>query len=67
MEKVGLQPEPRLSGTGTADDEDVLVPRVRGVLRTVGHHQVLRLREDDIVPEYRVLERGDVLLRPPSC
>ena len=66
LEQVGLQPEAGLTGARAADDQNILVSGVGGVLRSVGHHQMLCPGEDDIVLEFGISERLDVLGRTPA-
>ena len=66
LEKVWLQPEPRLTGTGSADDQNVLVPCIRRVLGAAAHHQAFRRCQYYVVFELRIYERLDVRMVPPT-
>lgn len=52
LEKIGLQPKSSLTGTRTANNQHVFIPGILGIRRTVGHHQPLRLRQDDVVLKF---------------
>ena len=39
LEKIRFQPEPCLATSRTANDQDVLVPGIAGILRAVAHHE----------------------------
>ena len=49
LEQLGLNEEPRLTGTGAADDQHVFVPGRLGVFGTPGHGKPFRLGQQDIV------------------
>ena len=51
LKEVRFQPEPGLTGTGAADNQDVLVPRCCRILGTVAHGQSLRCRQDHVERE----------------
>ena len=60
LEQVGLDEEPRLAAAGTADDQDIFVPGVLGLLGAARHGDPLRLGEKDILGKVRVHIGGDV-------
>ena len=55
-----------LKTAGTADNQHVFVSRRLGVLGAAVHRQAFRLRQNDVVGEYRVHVRPDVLFRSPA-
>ena len=61
LEQVRFQPEPGLAGTGTAHNQPILIPGILGVGRTIGHHQPLCLRQNNIVLKLRCHEWDNVL------
>ena len=61
LEQVRFQPESGLAGTGTAHNQHILIPGILGVGRTIGHHQPLCLRQNNIVLKLRCHEWGNVL------
>ena len=65
LKEVGLQPKSGLSGSGTADDQDVLVPRCSRILWTVAHGQTLRCRQDHVVLELGIHEGLDISMGAP--
>ena len=65
MHQVGLEPEAGFAGTGTADDQHILIPGVLGILWPVAHHQAFRLCEYDVVFKHRIDKGLDVPCRPP--
>ena len=65
LEQIWLNPEPCLTGTGAADDQNILVSGVGRILRPVAHHQPLCLCEDHIVRKNRVDEGFDILCIAP--
>ena len=60
MEQVGLDEEPRLAAAGTADDQNILISGVFGLLGAARHGDPLRLGEEDVLEEVRVCVGGDV-------
>ena len=66
LHEVGLDEKSGLAGAGTADNEDVLVPRVLRLLGTAVHGQRLGLGEDDVVGELVIHIGLDVLWPSPS-
>jgi len=65
LEQIWLNPEPCFTGTGAADDQNILVSGVGRILRTIAHHQPLGLCEDYIVRKNRVDEGFDILCIAP--
>lgn len=61
LEQIRFQPESGLAGTGTAHNQHILIPGILGVGRTIGHHQPLCLRQNNIVLKLRCHEWGNVL------
>ena len=66
MHEVWLDKKARFAAAGAADDQHVFIPRRPRVFGTIVHGQALGLREDDVVLEYRVDIRRDVLMRAPA-
>ena len=66
LHEIGLHEKAGLTGTGTTDDKDVLIPRVLRLLWTAVHGQPLGLGEDDIVGEVVIHVRPDVFRSPPT-
>ena len=66
MEEVGLDEEPGLAGPAAADDQDIFIPGVLGLLGAAGHGDPLRLGEEDILGEVLIHIRGDVGRGAPS-
>jgi hypothetical protein len=66
LEKIRLQPEPRLTTARSANDQDVLVPGIAGILRAVAHHEQLRFRQNHVVLENRIFKRCNILMRSPG-
>ena len=60
LEKVGLDKEPRFAAAGTADDQNILISGILGLLGTARHGDPLRLGEEDVLGEVRVHIGGDV-------
>ena len=54
LHKVWLYEKPCLAAAGTADNKDVFVPCVFGLLRAAANHQPFGLRQNDVVLKYRV-------------
>ena len=65
LHEVWLDKKARFAAAGAADDQHVFIPRRPRVFGTIVHGQALGLREDDVVLEYRVDIRRDVLMRAP--
>ena len=65
LHEVRLDKKARFAAAGAADDQHVFIPRRPRVFGTIVHGQALGLREDDVVLEYRVDIRRDVLMRAP--
>ncbi len=66
LHELRLHKEPRLTGTGAADDQHVFIPGRLGVFGAAVHRQPLRLGQDDVVPEVRVHIGLDVLRCSPA-
>ena len=66
LHEVWLDKKARFAAAGAADDQHVFIPRRPRVFGTIVHGQALGLREDDVVLEYRVDIRRDVLMRAPA-
>lgn len=60
LHQIGLQPKPRLTGAGTADNQHVFVPCGTGIGGTVVHGQAFRLGENDVILKSRIDIRGNV-------
>lgn len=60
LHQIGLQPKPRLTGAGTADNQHVFVPCGTGIGGTVVHSQAFRLGENDVILKGRINVRGNV-------
>ncbi len=67
LKQVRFDPEPGLTGAGTAHDQNVFVPGVGRILRPVAHHQPLRFGKDNVVFKDRIHERFDVFGTAPPC
>ena len=65
LEQVWLQPEPGLTGAGTADDQDVLVPGIGRILGSITHSQALRCRQDHVVLKLGIHEGLDISMGAP--
>ena len=65
LHEVRLDVESRLATAAAADHNDVLIAGVLRMLWSTTHHQPFGLCEDDVVLEYRVNKRFDVLLVAP--
>ena len=66
LHKVGLDEKARFAAAGATDDQYILVTRGLRVFWAIIHSQALGLREDDVVLEYRVDIRCNVLMRAPA-
>ena len=60
LHQIGLQPKPRLTGAGTADNQHVFVPCGTGIGGTVVHGQAFRLGENHVILKGRINIGGDV-------
>ena len=60
LEERRLDKEPRLTAAGTADDQDIFIPGVLGLLGAARHGDPLRLGHGDVVEKILVHVRGDV-------
>ena len=65
LHQVRLDVESGLTAAAAADHNDVFVPSILRMLWSTTHHQPFGLCEDDVVLEYRVNKRFDVLLVAP--
>lgn len=65
LKQVGLQPEPGLTGTGTADDQDVLISRCSRILGPIAHGQPLRCRQDHVILKLGIHEGLDIRVGAP--
>ena len=65
LHQVGLDIKSGLTAAATADHNDVFIPSILRMLWSTTHHQPFGLCEDDVVLEYRVDKRFDVLLVAP--
>ena len=65
LHQVGLDVKSRLTAAAAADHNDVFIPSILRMLWSTTHHQPFGLCEDDVVLEYRVNKRFDVLLVAP--
>lgn len=66
LHQVGLNVKSGLTAAAAADHNDVFIASVLRMLWSTTHHQPFGLCEDDVVLEYRVNKRFDVLLVAPS-
>ena len=60
LEQVGLDKEPCLSAAGTANDQNVFIPGILGLLGAARHGDPFRLSEEDVLEEVRVCVGSDV-------
>ena len=60
LEQVGLDKEPCLSAAGTANDQNVFIPGILGLLGAARHGDPFRLSEEDVLGEVRVHIGDDV-------
>ena len=67
LHQIRFQPEPGFTGTGAADDQNILVPRIFRVGNPALHGQALGFCQDDIVPGIRIHERHDIRMLSPAC
>lgn len=65
LHQVGLDVKSGLTAAAAADHNDVFVPSILRMLWSTTHHQPFGLCEDDVVLEYLVNKRFDVLLVSP--
>ena len=65
LEKIRLQDEPCLTGTGTADDQDVLISRCSRILGPIAHGQPLRCRQDHVILKLGIHEGLDIRVGAP--
>ena len=66
LHEIGLQKEPRLTGTGAANDQNVFVPGMFGILGSVVHGDPFCLGHGDVPEEILVHERCNVRNRAPA-
>ena len=65
LHQVGLDVKSRFATAAAADHNDVFIAGVLRMLWSTTHHQPFGLCEDDVVLEYRVNKRFDILLVAP--
>ena len=65
LHQVGLDVKSGFATAAAADHNDIFVPSILRMLWSTTHHQPFGLCEDDVVLEYRVDKRFDVLLVAP--
>ena len=65
LEKVWLQPKASLTGTRTADNQNILISGIGRILRAIAHHQPLRFCQDHIVLELWCNKRLNIFCRSP--
>ena len=65
LHQVGLDVKSSFATATTADYNDIFVPSILRMLWSTTHHHPFGLCEDDVVLEYRVDKRFDVLLVAP--
>ena len=61
LQQVQLNKKSRLTTAGTSHYQNIFVPRILGVGRSVAHHQTFSFRQNDVVLELRSLKRLNVL------
>ena len=66
LHQVGLQPEPRFTGTGSADDQNIFVPGVLWFGHSAFHGQAFCFCQDDVLPGIRVHKRDDICMLSPT-
>ena len=66
LEKVWLQPKASLTGTRTADNQNILISGIGRILRAIAHHQPLRFCQDHIVLELWCNKRLNIFCRSPT-
>ena len=66
LKEIRLNPEPCLTGAGTADNQHILIPRIGGILWSVAHHEPLCLGEKHIVFKNRIHEWRNVIRAAPA-
>lgn len=62
LHQIRLDVKPCLATAAAADHNDIFIASVLRMLWSTTHHQPFGLCEDDVVLEYRVNKRFDVLL-----
>lgn len=65
LEQIRLDPEAGLAGAGAADNQDIFVSGIGGILGAAAHHQALGSGQDHIVLKDRIDKGGDILCRAP--
>ncbi len=65
LHQIGLNVESGLAASAAADHNDIFITSILRMLWSTTHHQPFGLCEDDVVLEYRVNKRFDVLLIAP--
>ena len=66
MHEIGLDEKACFAAAGAADDQHVFIPCRPRIFGAIVHGQALGLCEDDVILEYRVDIRRDVLMRAPA-
>ena len=65
LHEVWFNEEPCLAGAGTADYQNIFIPRGFGVFGPVVHGEPFRLRQQNVVVKVGVDVRGNIFGRPP--
>ena len=65
LKQVRFKPESCLTGSGSTDNQDVFVPGIGRILRTVAHRNSFCLCQDYIVLEDGIHERFDICVSAP--
>ena len=65
LHEVRLDVKPCLAAAAAADHNDIFITSILRMLWSTTYHQPFGLCEDDVVLEYRVNKRFDVLLVAP--
>ena len=65
LHQVWLYKEPCLTGAGTTDDQNVLIPGILGILWPAGHGQPFCLRKDHVVVRLLIHIRLNILGSSP--
>ena len=66
LEKVRFQPESGLTGTGSTDDQDILVSCCSRILGAVAHGQTFRRCQDHVVLKLGIHEWLNIRMSTPS-
>lgn len=65
LKEIRLNPEPCLAGTGTTDNQHILISCIGGILWPVAHHRPLCFSEKHIVFKNRIHEWHNVIRAAP--